>query len=113
MMTSKTFVVSSFKADTNKSEIFWEGKRFISYGHLLCLDNEDRFIVYFLDNHVDKPKPTFLPEYNLGAIFVKRNQMNEYLKLMEVNGTVYVYMNKNYPELNGVTVDEPLKELMY
>ncbi|NAS31578.1 hypothetical protein GTQ40_11390 [Flavobacteriaceae bacterium R38] len=109
-MSSKSFVVTSFKVDTDKSEIFWEGERLTTYGHLLCSDSEYRFIVYFLGKQKELPSPAYIPEYNLGAIFVDVDEMYTYLSLANVEEPVYVYMNKDYPKWNGISINEPIKE---
>ena len=109
-MSNKTFLVSSFKVDTEESEIFWEGRRLATYGHLLCLGDEDRFIVYFIDRKKRIPLPVYIPEYNLGAIFIDVDQMDAYLSLSRIDEPIYIYMNEKYPEQNAITVNEPIRE---
>lgn len=108
-MSSKTFMVNSFRIDTDKSEIFWDGRRLVTYGHLLCLGNEDRFIVYFLGKRKRIPDPVYIPEYNLGAIFVNTDQKDAYLALARVEETIYVHMNKERPEKNAITIKKPTR----
>ncbi len=112
-MSSKTFVVKSFKIDTDESEIFWEGSKFTSYGHLLCLGDHERFIVYFLDKQNKAPESSYIPEYNLGAIFVNAEEKDSYVSLMRTTEPVYVHMNKEKPEWNSISVSEPIREEIY
>ncbi|NER14956.1 hypothetical protein GWK08_15980 [Leptobacterium flavescens] len=112
-MSSITFLVSSCKIDKSNREVFWEGRRIQTRGHLICSGEDHRFIVYFVEPGNELPNPTYLKSYKLGAIFVPVNEMDAYLGLANEEEPVYAYLNAARPELNSITVNEPLREEIY
>jgi hypothetical protein len=109
-MSGVTFLVESFKVNEGSNSIFWNGKKLITKGHLICSGDDYRFLVYFVDDNDIIPKPEYIKKYKLGAIFVAYSDMEAYVKLSEEKEPVYAYLNAQAPELNCLSVNEPVRE---
>ena len=112
-MSSITFLVESRKINIGRSCIFWHGQEIVTQGHLICSGNDHRFLVYFLQDNKNIPKPEYIKKYKLGAMFVKSSEMNTYISLSKETEPIYAYLNTKKPELNCLSINEPIKENMY
>lgn len=112
-MNGITFLVESCKVNTEYSSIFWNGRKFITQGHLICSGNDHRFLVYFISNDYEMPKPEYIKKYKLGAMFVPYSEMDSYIKLSKESEPIYAYLNAESPELNCLSVNEPVRESIY
>ncbi len=112
-MNGINFLVESCKVNTGCSSIFWKGKKLITQGHLICSGNDYRFLVYFLESDCEMPKPEYMKKYKLGAMFVHFSEMETYIKLSKVSEPIYAYLNADSPELNCLSVNEPVREGIY
>lgn len=112
-MSGVTFLVESFQVSDGSNSIFWNGKKLITRGHLICSGEDYRFLVYFVDNNDVIPKPRYINKYKLGAIFVANSDREAYIKLSKEKEPVYAYLNAQAPELNCLSVNEPVREQFF
>ena len=112
-MTGKTFLVECCKVNTDISKIYWQGREIRTYGHVICSGEDHRFLVYFMDDKVERPKPEYIRKFKLGAIFVPQSEKDSYIRLSEENEPIYAYLNAQKPEMNCLSVNEPVKEHIY
>ena len=106
-------MVESFALHQSARVVFWKSERIRTIGNLTCAGSDHRLIVYFLENRQQKPKPSYIPSFKLGVLFVDKSEVTAYIELVKMDAPVYAYLDTDRPEWNALTVDQPVREICY
>ncbi|UOB18548.1 hypothetical protein [Abyssalbus ytuae] len=112
-MTGKSFLVESCSVNKELTSIYWHDKEIKARGHMVCSGGDYRFLVYFLDDKKNLPDPEFIKVYKLGVVFEPFSKMEDYVKMSEEKAPLYAYLNYEKPELNCITINKPVRKLVY
>ncbi|MCX2679433.1 hypothetical protein OOZ15_05710 [Galbibacter sp. EGI 63066] len=112
-MNSLSLIVENIKADTQLKEVECDGILIPIYGHLICTGESHRMIVYFVDRQHTFLPSKYIEEHKLAVKFVSHKEMDGYFMLTKIKEPVYAYLNTVHPELNCLSVNEPVRETYY
>ncbi|ETN93940.1 hypothetical protein SAMN04487906_3293 [Zhouia amylolytica] len=109
-MCSKVFLVEDYHLDQTKSSVQINQINYPVYGQLVCSGEGHTVQVFFTDDAVSLPNGKYVPETGEGTIFIKVSEKEAYLELPKLNEPVYVYFNESHPELNCISINEPMRD---
>lgn len=112
-MVSRNFLVEHCDLYTNNLNVTWNGEEKMTLGYLSCSGEGYNLIAHFLDMGERIPVGSYDPDTKIGTIFVPYDQIDNYTALIHMEEPVYAYLNANQPELNCLTVNEPVREYAY
>lgn len=111
-MAIKTFLVESYKLALGHAlSATWSGTTIKARGYVTCYGADHRFIIYFLTDDSPVPKPVYVVQNKVGAIFLPFNEMGLFVDLLRNEKPVYAYLNSDKPEWNYIRSSlEPVGE---
>ncbi|MDG3584149.1 hypothetical protein [Galbibacter pacificus] len=112
-MSALSFKIDKVKLDTQQKTILWNGDRIPIHGHMVCSGMSNRFMVYFVDRKYAFIPSIYMPHQRLVVKFVYFEEIHDYFYLADTKETIYGYYNTECPELNCITVNQPIRELCY
>lgn len=113
-MSAFTFKIDRINIDTEPKEILWNGDKIPIKGLMISSGMSYRFMIYFVDRKFSFIPSTFMEHQRLVVKFVPVDEIHSYFSVAESNGkTVYGYFNTECPELNCISINQPVRELCY
>lgn len=110
MMCSKVFLVENYQLEERRTSIHVGEQMYNVYGHLICKGEDHKAFVYFVDDMNNLPSGHYDADTREGSMFIKQSEKAIYYDLPKLNAPVYVYFNDAKPELNCVSVNEPMRD---
>lgn len=111
-MALKVFNVEHYSVSINHElTATWSGTTIKARGKIVCQGDDHRLFVYFLTDDSQVPKPVYVENENVGAIFLPFNEMGTFIDILRNEKPVYAYLNSDRQEWNGIgTFREPISE---
>lgn len=113
-MTALNFKIDRTNIDTEPKDILWNGNKIPIKGTMISTGMSYRFMVYFVDRKYCNIPSTYMEYQRLVVKFVPVDEIFNYFSVAECrNKTVYGYFNTECPELNCISINQPVRELCY
>lgn len=112
-MCSKTFLVEHCEIDNTKSGIIRENMQIETSASLHCFGERYRLIIYFVTPTSRKPLGYYLPSQETAITFVSDAELKTYEMMIGEKDPIYAYFNEDFPELNCISVNEPMRDFSF
>ena len=111
-MPIKKFQIEGYKVALGHAlTATWSGTPIKARGYVACYGGDHRFIAYFLTDDSPVPKPVYVVQNKVGAIFLPFKEMEPFVDLVRNERPIYAYLNSDRPEWNNIRTSlEPIGE---